>query len=75
MMMSNNLQKHGHSFRTTDKCCYNCDNLMWLIGVGQGLRCGIDKKTIPGIYYVCDNFKGTGNTEWSCKCKRCKGKL
>tara|TARA_B100000809_G_scaffold163583_1_gene160910 strand:- start:2655 stop:2816 length:162 start_codon:yes stop_codon:yes gene_type:complete len=51
-----------------------------LIGIGFGLRCGHDIKdgklppTIPGISHVCDNFKGKGTTEWSCKCEKCKGK-
>ena len=67
-----NIQKHGHWFRTTDKCCYNCNHLSWMIGIGQGLRCGVDKSVIPGIYHVCDNFSGLGGTEWSCKCDKCK---
>jgi hypothetical protein len=68
-----NIQKHGHWFRTTDKCCFNCNHLLWMIGVGQGLRCGVDKSVIPGIYHVCDNFSGLGGTEWSCKCNKCGG--
>jgi len=50
---------------------------MWMIGVGQGLRCGYteDRMMIPSISYVCDDFKGIGSTEWSCKCSRCKGKI
>ena len=72
-----NIQKHGHWFKTTDRCCFNCKHLMWMIGVGQGLRCGYteDRMMIPSISYVCDDFKGLGSTEWSCKCRRCKGKL
>ncbi len=75
-----NIQKHGHSFKSTDRCCFNCDHLLWMIGIGQGLRCGndIDRSLIPGIYHVCDDFSGKNSyigTEWSCKCKKCKGKI
>ena len=75
------IQKHGHAFQETDKCCYNCKHILWLIGVGQGLRCGhniqegVKPPTIPGISHVCENFKGKQvETEWSCKCSKCSGK-
>ena len=78
------IQKHGHAFQQTDKCCYNCKHILWLIGVGQGLRCGhniqdgVKPPTIPSISHVCENFKGKGSaetwTEWSCKCDKCSGK-
>jgi hypothetical protein len=59
-----------------------------MIGVGQGLRCGIDylrtgekPPTVPSIGHVCDQFGGyrrkgvaVGSTEWSCTCKKCEGK-
>jgi len=75
------IQKHGHAFKETDRCCYNCKHILWLIGVGQGLRCGykmqdgVKPPTIPGISYVCENFKGKGTTEWSCKCKKCSPEI
>ncbi len=91
-MPKNNLvqriQKHGHDFQVTDRCCYNCKHLLWMIGVGQGLRCGIEFKkknikppTVPSIGHVCDQFGGyrrkgvaVGSTEWSCTCKKCTRK-
>ena len=84
-----NIQKHGHSFKDTDRCCFNCKHLIWLIGVGQGLRCGIDfsnkvveaPPSVPSIGHVCDRFNGyrreevdAGSTEWSCKCPKCMRK-
>ena len=73
------IQKHGHAFRETDRCCHNCKHLLWMIGVGFGLRCGFQTTeslppTVPSIGYVCENFSGVGTTEWSCKCKKCKRK-
>ena len=72
------IQKHGHAFQETDRCCYNCKYILWMIGVGFGLRCGYNSEegilppSIPSISYVCENFKGKGTTQWSCKCKKCR---
>ena len=74
------IQKHGHTFQETDKCCHNCKYILWMIGVGFGLRCGYHMEkgklplTIPSIGHVCDNFDGKGTMEWSCKCEKCKRK-
>ena len=72
------IQKHGHAFRETDRCCHNCKHLLWMIGVGFGLRCGFQAKeelppTVPSIGHVCENFSGRlePSTEWSCKCEKC----
>ena len=35
-MSSKNVQNP----KPNEKVCYNCSHLAWLIGVGQGLRCG-----------------------------------
>jgi hypothetical protein len=40
-----------------EKVCFNCENLLWLVGIGQGLKCGINKKSIPSRYYTCDKFQ------------------
>ena len=92
-MPKNNLveriRKHGHDFQVTDRCCFNCKHLLWMIGVGQGLRCGIDfnkrvvesPPSVPSIGHVCDRFNGyrrkgvaVGSTKWSCTCKKCMRK-
>jgi|LakMenEpi03Aug12_release.lakeMendotaPanAssembly.Ray.scaffolds.fasta_scaffold3006855_2 hypothetical protein len=40
-----------------EKICYNCKNLLWLVGIGQGIKCDLDKKSLPSRYYTCDNFE------------------
>ncbi len=42
------------------KICKNCKYLLWMIGIGQGLRCGYDMKAtfqIPSSQHTCKNFK------------------
>lgn len=40
-----------------EKVCFNCENLLWLVGIGQGLKCDLNKKSIPSRYYTCDKFQ------------------
>jgi len=40
-----------------EKVCFNCKYMLWLVGVGQGLKCEIDKKAIPSRFYTCDKFE------------------
>jgi hypothetical protein len=40
-----------------EKVCFNCEHLLWLVGIGQGLKCDLNKKTIPSRYYTCDKFQ------------------
>jgi hypothetical protein len=45
-----------------DKVCYNCKYMSWLVGIGQGLKCGHPQKTdkpqtIPSRYHTCDLFE------------------
>jgi len=40
-----------------EKVCFNCEHLLWLVGIGQGLKCGINKQSIPSRYYTCDKFQ------------------
>lgn len=45
-----------------ERVCYNCKHMLWMVGIGLGVRCGytIDNKTkppmIPNLRYTCENF-------------------
>jgi hypothetical protein len=39
-----------------EKICYNCKNLLWLVGIGQGIKCDLDKKSLSSRWYTCDKF-------------------
>jgi hypothetical protein len=54
--MSNNIENP----KRDEQVCFNCTHLLWLIGIGQGLRCGITKKQIPSRWHSCKKF----NTKW-----------
>lgn len=37
--------------------CFNCKHVWWLVALGQGARCSIDKQFIPSRYYSCPKFE------------------
>lgn len=51
--------------KPSDKICYNCKHLSWLIGVGQGLRCSHKSKReegkmpplVPSRFHTCELFE------------------
>lgn len=42
-----------------ERVCYNCKNMLWMVGIGQGVRCGLSHppKLIPQLRHTCDYFK------------------
>ena len=40
-----------------EKVCFNCKNMLWLVGVGIGVKCELDKKDIPNRFHSCDKFE------------------
>jgi hypothetical protein len=40
-----------------EKVCFNCEHMLWLVGVGQGVKCGLNRKDIPNRFHSCDNFE------------------
>ncbi len=56
--------------KDSDKICYNCKYLAWLIGVGQGLRCGHKTKRkdgemaplVPSRFHTCELFEFKDNS-------------
>jgi len=51
--MSNKIENP----KPDEKVCFNCKHMAWLVGVGQGVKCGITKKNIPSRFYTCDKFE------------------
>ena len=54
------------------ECCYNCRYMSWMVGIGQGVRCGNEKNryrvfrtdgkklkipVIPGVAEKCELFE------------------
>jgi hypothetical protein len=58
-MPKNNLQRPGPK----ERVCYNCKHMIWLVGVGQGVRCGFNSSPnkmppiIPSLRHTCNKFK------------------
>lgn len=40
-----------------EKVCFNCENMMWMVGIGQGVKCNLTKKDIPSRLHTCVDFK------------------
>jgi hypothetical protein len=40
-----------------EKVCFNCRNMIWMVGIGQGVKCRLTMKNIPSRLYTCDEFK------------------
>jgi hypothetical protein len=45
-----------------EKVCYNCKHFLWMVGVGMGARCSINRenglpKMLPSRRYTCDLFE------------------
>jgi hypothetical protein len=51
----NNLNKIENP-NADEKVCFSCKYMLWLVGVGQGVKCEIDKKDMPSRFYTCDKF-------------------
>lgn len=50
----------------SEKVCYNCKHLLWMIAIGQGLRCGHPDKTPRGQFvrsrrHTCEMFDPNKN--------------
>jgi len=41
------------------KVCFNCENMMWMVGLGLGLKCRLTNppKKIEHREHTCDKFE------------------
>ncbi len=40
-----------------EKVCFNCENMMWMVALGLGLKCRLDKKNIEHRFHTCEKFE------------------
>ena len=43
------MNKNNENPKAEEKVCFNCKYMLWLVGIGQGVKCDLDKKNIPKI--------------------------
>jgi hypothetical protein len=43
--------------RPDEEVCFNCEHMMWMVGLGLGLKCRIDYKSIPNRRHTCEKFQ------------------
>ena len=39
-----------------ERVCFNCKHMLWLVALGQGVKCALDKKDIPSRFHSCIKF-------------------
>lgn len=59
MTTTNKIENPGPD----EKVCFNCEHMMWMVGIGAGVKCRIDKRNIPSRFFTCDNFEKKGNAQ------------
>ena len=40
-----------------EKVCFNCTQMMWMAGLGLGVKCRLTMENIPSRIYFCDKFE------------------
>jgi hypothetical protein len=40
-----------------EKVCFNCEHMMWMVGLGLGVKCRINRMNIPSRLYTCEKFE------------------
>lgn len=40
-----------------EQVCFNCKHMLWLVALGKGVKCELDKKDIPNRLYSCNKFE------------------
>lgn len=40
-----------------EKVCFNCKHMLWMVGIGQGIKCDLNKKSLPSRNYTCEKFE------------------
>lgn len=43
--------------QTDEKVCFNCTHMLWMVGIGQGVKCSLTMDNIPNRYYTCEKFE------------------
>ncbi len=46
------MTQNNENPKPEEKVCFNCKYMLWMVGVGQGVKCELDKKDID-IYAKC----------------------
>ena len=52
-----NKNKKIENPKLEDKVCFNCEHMLWLVGLGQGVKCELTRKQIPSRWHTCIKFE------------------
>lgn len=51
------MKKEIENPKPDEKVCFNCKHMLWLVALGQGVKCALDKKDIPSRFHSCIKFE------------------
>ncbi len=40
-----------------EKVCFNCKHMLWMVGLGLGLKCALTRNNIEHRRHTCDQFE------------------
>jgi len=57
--MKNNINVDNP--RPDEKVCFNCCHFLWLVGIGQGVKCALSMQQLPSRWHTCNKFEEKKN--------------
>ena len=51
------MKKKIENPKPDEKVCFNCKHMLWMVGLGLGLKCDLTKHNIENRRHTCDNFE------------------
>jgi hypothetical protein len=52
-----NLELPSANPSKDEKVCFNCKSMLWMVGIGQGVKCSLTMKNVPNRYFTCEKFE------------------
>ena len=49
--------KTNENPKPDEKVCFNCKNILWMVGLGIGLKCRLDNKALDSRFFSCEKFE------------------
>lgn len=50
-------EKVNENPKPDEKVCFNCKNMLWMVGLGLGIKCRIDNKSLDSRFFSCEKFE------------------
>jgi len=51
------IQSKTSQPKPEDEVCFNCKFMLWMVALGQGVKCKLDNSNIPSRFHTCPKFE------------------